>query len=139
MIFPFSLLTRISASKREKYLPHLEALRWIISKAQATDATLFRGLAVSSIAAGLLPMAIILLLSRIIDSFSDRDGGFLVIGILLALLVVLMTAAMGMEIYRNFAQRRLADQLNFSVTKDLLEHADTLDLSFYEDPSSQNM
>lgn len=116
---------------------------WGLRLVWSTNAPLFCGLAFTTIIRGLLPAALVLAIRGLINAaVGVKDSGTIEVGPLLPWLVlgfVLSTADAISRLANRLFAARLQDDLNLRVTTDVLAHAATLDLAFFEDPRRQDM
>jgi ATP-binding cassette subfamily B protein len=116
---------------------------WGLRLVWSTNAPLFCGLAFTTIVRGLLPAALALTIRGLINAaVGVADSGTVELGPLVPWLVLGFTFstadALSRLANRLFAVR-LRDDLHLRVTTDVLTHAATLDLAFFEDPRRQDM
>ena len=117
--------------------------RWALAMAWAANRPLLLGVAFVSLARAVVPAALAVTARGLVNATvaAVRHGSpslasvlpWLAIGFALTLLEGLSGLAS-----RLFSQR-LRDDLNYRITADILSHAATLDVAFYEDPGSQDM
>jgi len=116
---------------------------WGLRLVWSTNAPLFCGLAFTTIVRGFLPAALALAIRGLINAAVEvKDSGIIEAGPLVPWLVLgfaLSTADALSRLANRLFAARLQDDLNLRVTTDVLTHAATLDLAFFEDPQRQDM
>ena len=116
---------------------------WALKLAWSTSTPLLIGLIGMTLMSSLIPAALALIgrslintLVALLEKGSD-DIGPLLLWLGLGLLFTLANAIFA--VLQTFFKQRLQDELNMRVSLDIMRHAATLELAFFEDPSSQNM
>ncbi|HEU4953061.1 MAG TPA: ABC transporter ATP-binding protein [Gemmatimonadales bacterium] len=103
---------------------------------------LVAALVVLTVLQGLIPAALALALRGLINAAAGGGAGVdvgsqLVGWVALAFVLTAADALTGLAV--AFAGQRLTDDLNFHLTGEILAHAWSLDLSFFEDPERQDL
>jgi len=116
---------------------------WALRTIWATNARLVVGLSSFILIRGLLPAGLALFARGVVNALVALIGSdsadvssvvpWLVLGFGLTLFEALS------PIGHKYGIQRLRDDVNLKVTADILEHAATLDLAFFEDPRSQRV
>ncbi len=126
---------------RETHLPSVAL--WAIRLVRETNARLFYGLLLTTIIRGVLPAALALTIRGLINAaVGVVDGEGLEVAPLVPWLIlgfVLSTVDAVSRLGDRLFAERLRDDLNLKITGDVMAHAATLDLGFFEDPASQDM
>jgi ATP-binding cassette subfamily B protein len=116
---------------------------WGLRLVWSTNAPLFCGLACTTIIRGFLPAALALAIRGLINAAVEvKDSGIVEAGPLVPWLILgfaLSTADALSRLANRLFAARLQDDLNLRVTTDVLTHANTLNLAFFEDPRRQDM
>jgi ATP-binding cassette subfamily B protein len=116
---------------------------WGLRLVWSTNAPLFCGLACTTIIRGFLPAALALAIRGLINAaVGVTESGNIEVGPLVPWLVLgfaLSTADALSRLANRLFAARLQDDLNLRVTTDVLTHAATQDLAFFEDPRRQDM
>jgi len=116
---------------------------WGLRLIWSTNAALFCGLAFTTIIRGFLPASLALAIRGLINAaVGVTESGTIEIGPLVPWLILgfaLTTADALSRLANGLFGARLRDDLELRVTGDVLAHAATLDLAFFEDPGSQDM
>ena len=116
---------------------------WALKTVWQTNARLLSGMLIVMLVSGVLPAGLALFARGLVNSLVDLFGAnsiditpvipWLVMGFVLTLLEALMPLA------QKYSVLRLKDDINIKVTGDILDHAEKLDLAFFEDPGSQRV
>lgn len=118
-------------------------IRWILAKTWQTNAGLMLGVLSVSVALAFMPAAFAVVIRGLVNEISsilhshanhmNALFGWLALGMGITLV----------ETVGNFSKKyfteRLRDELNLKITSDILAHAATLDVSYFEDPRFQDM
>ncbi|MCK5448792.1 MAG: ABC transporter ATP-binding protein [Gemmatimonadetes bacterium] len=116
---------------------------WTAKLVWETNATLFSGLALTTLVRGVLPAALALTIRGLINSAVQvAQQGTVEVAPLVPWLVigfVLSTVDAVSRLADKLFAERLKDDLNLRITGDVMTHAKALDLGFFEDPRSQDM
>ena len=117
--------------------------RWALKRIWTTSSSLTTGLVVTTLIRSLMPAGLALTARGLINAIAvvlnrgTSDIGtllpWLVVGLVLALVQALS------EFVAKFFTQRLHDELNLSITSDILTHAADLDVGFFEDPKLQDV
>jgi ATP-binding cassette subfamily B protein len=121
----------------------LQTALWALRRIRAASPGLLIGLASLTLVQGLLPAGLALALRGLIDAaVAAIDAGaasatalYVWLGIAFSLAAADALSSLAVA-YMN---RRMVDELNIEVTGDILDHAQILDLAFFEDPLRQNL
>jgi ATP-binding cassette subfamily B protein len=120
----------------------LRTATWAFQVTWATGAGLVTGLVGTFLILSLMPAALALVSRSLINVLvavlngGGRDFSLLAPWLALGLVLTLMAGLA--EAANNFFRQRLADELNIKISSDVIRHAATLDLAFFENPSSQD-
>lgn len=116
---------------------------WALKRIWTTSPSLTIGLVVATLIRSLMPAGLALTARGLINAVAavlnrgTNDLGtllpWLVVGLVLALVQALS------EFVAKFFTQRLHDELNLSITSDILTHAADLDVGFFEDPKLQDV
>lgn len=114
---------------------------WALRLVWSTNARVTLGLLVVTLARGVIPAGLAVFARGIINAcveVIDRGGGDLsaVYGWVAVGFVLTLLEGIG-QLAQNFLHRRLEDDINLAVTTDILKHAATLDLDFFENARSR--
>lgn len=116
---------------------------WALKLIWSTNSTLTTGLALATLARGLVPAGLALFARGLINVFVVEPGTA-AIGMdavlpwfLLGLSVTILEAIA--PLLHKFCTERLKDEMNIRITSDILAHAETLDLAFFENPDKRNV
>lgn len=117
--------------------------RWSISLTWATRPDLVAGLAGLTLALGVVPAGLALVIRALINAAVDQTGaaggGLAPVLPWIGLgLVLTATEAVG-RLARQYLAGRLSDELELSVTERTLEHAARLDVAAFESPETQDL
>jgi ATP-binding cassette subfamily B protein len=120
-----------------------EVAVWAVRLVQDTAPALLAGMALLTIARGLLPAALALTARELINAaaavLNGEAAGMGPLAPWLALGFV-FTALEAVTLLTNgYVRRRLEDEINVRVTGDILAHAAGLDLAFFEDPGNRDL
>lgn len=116
---------------------------WALRAVWATNAGLMTGLLLLMIVRGALPAGLALfargLVNALVASFeaNSMDIALVIPWIAFGFGLTLLEAIA--PIAHKYATQRLRDDVNLKVTTEILQHAATLDLAFFEDPRSQRI
>ncbi|MDX1385234.1 MAG: ABC transporter ATP-binding protein, partial [Thermoanaerobaculia bacterium] len=116
---------------------------WSFSLAWTTSPGFTAGLILLALVRGTVPAGLALFARGLINVSADLLGNespdlgpvvlWLVIGCLLSMIEAMSPAA------THLCQNRLRDELNLRITTEILEHAGTLDLEFFESPKKREV
>ena len=117
--------------------------RWALSLSWGTNAALMSGVIGLAIVRGVLPAALALFARGLINATATLIDGtsddlrsvalWLMLGGVLSLFEAIAPAV------SHLCRHRLRDELNLRITTDILQHAATLDLEFYESPQKREI
>jgi len=116
--------------------------RWALVETWATDRKLLVGLIGSNLVQSVIPVGLALSARGIVNAVvAIVNGNVATEGLLFLWLAIGLTFT-SLEAASRFAHRlftqRLRDELNLKITSDMLNHANTLELAFFEDPQFQD-
>jgi ATP-binding cassette subfamily B protein len=128
-------------------LPDLKKLLsngwWALQLIWSTNASLTMGLLLSAVARGIVPAGLAFFARGLINVFTGTGGltGVQMDAVLpwffLGFAVTILEATAPLA-QRYFSQR-LHDDMTLRITSDVLKHAETLDLEFFEDPDKRDL
>jgi len=123
--------------------PLLQNARWALNFAWKSNRTLTLAMLVAYLVMSVLPAAIALATKGVIDSaVRQLHAGTLGLGAMGPWLILAFIATLGdgmVRIAADYSARRLEDELNLELNSLILNHAGELDVSFFEDPASQDV
>lgn len=121
----------------------LDNVRWALRTVWSTDSRVLVALFLLMIIRGALPAGLALFARGLVNALVALfDAGstdispvihWMAFGFALSLFEAVAPLA------QTYSMQRLKDELNLKVTTDILKHAATLDLAFFEDPRSQRI
>src|SRR5262245_2891607 len=123
-------------------MPSRATAGWTLLVIRTAAPGLVAGLVVLTVLQGVLPAGQAVALRGLINAAAHGGGAVDVTSELLewvALAFVLTAAGVLSGLAVDYAGRRLADDLNLHLTDEILAHAWSLDLSFFEDPERQDL
>ncbi|MGH7785441.1 MAG: ABC transporter transmembrane domain-containing protein, partial [Candidatus Binatia bacterium] len=136
-------LQRLAQSLRARGGALLLSAQWALRLAWAVSPGWLAGVAAVSLLRGLIPAGLALSARGIVNgAIAGLRGGAPDLAPLLPWLALgfALTLLEGVgALVANLIRTRLRDALNCRITADMLAHAATLDLTFYEDPRSQDL
>jgi|SRR5215813_5395824 len=116
---------------------------WALKLIWSTNASLTVGLALASLARGIVPAGLALFARGLINAFVSK-GGVGAVGmdavlpwLFLGFGVTILEAIAPLA--QKFCTERLQDDVNIRITSDILSHAEKLELAFFESPSKRNL
>ena len=116
---------------------------WALKLIWSTNATLTAGLALATLARGIVPAGLALFARGLINVFVT-GGDMAAVGMdavlpwfFLGLAVTVLEAVA--PLLHRFCTERLHDEMNIRITSDILRHAEKLDLAFFENPAKRNL
>ncbi len=115
---------------------------WAIERIRASHPRLLAAQVAVTLAHGVIPVGIALTVQGLVDGVTTAlahppaAAGPIVFWIALALLVTLTEVTAGAG--SRYLEQRWIDDLNLDVTTEVLEHAATLELQYFEDPAFQD-
>jgi len=116
---------------------------WALRRMWSTSRSLTITLITSIISSSLVPAGIAVVLGILINSLknisSNTPPDQTALAIWLGLAGLLMLISGIANVLRNYCRQRLGDELQLKLSKQIYEHAVTLDLSFFEDPDGQDI
>jgi ATP-binding cassette, subfamily B, bacterial len=130
-------------SIRTNFQDLLSGARWAIRQAWSANALLLSTVAALSLARGLVPAAMAVTARGLVNAtVTTLKGGVADIApvlpwLILGFIFTLTEALSGLA--SRVCSQRLRDDLNCRITADVLTHAATLDVAFYEDPRFQDV
>ena len=116
---------------------------WALKLIWSTNALLTAGLALATLARGIVPAGLALFARGLINVFVAH-GGVAAVGMdavlpwLLLGFGVVILEAMAPLVHR-FCIERLHDDMNIRITSDILSHAEKLDLAFFENSAKRDL
>jgi ATP-binding cassette subfamily B protein len=120
-----------------------DTARWTLGVIWSAAPLLLVALVGLSLLQGLLPAGLALALRGLINAVAaikDPTASAAVVVLPWVALAFALTAAETLSsLAAGYANQRLVDDLNLRVTSDILVHASSLDLAFFEDPSRQDL
>ena len=121
----------------------LKTARWAIGKTYKTSPALCVSLIVVSTIAAVIPAVLAVVFGLLVGVFKDAmaisEPGLAPMAVWLGVVLLLILAIAVCEIVQRYCTQRLNDELMLSVSTQVLVHASTLDLTFFEDPDSQDI
>jgi ATP-binding cassette, subfamily B, bacterial len=123
-------------------MPSRATARWTLGVIRTAAPGLVAALVVLTVLQGLIPASLAIALRGLINAAAGGGAGVDVGSQLVgwvALAFVLTAADTLTALAVAFAGQRLADDLNLHLTGEILAHAWSLDLSFFEDPDRQDL
>jgi ATP-binding cassette subfamily B protein len=123
-------------------MPDRATAKWTFGVIWTAAPRLVAGLVVLTLLQGLLPAGLAVALRGLINAAAGAGATVDVTSHLLgwvALAFVLTAADVLTGLAVGYAGQRLADDLNLHLTGEILAHAWSLDLSFFEDPDRQDL
>jgi ATP-binding cassette, subfamily B, bacterial len=123
-------------------MPDRATARWTLRVIWTAAPRLVAGLVVLTLLQGLIPAALAVALRGLINAAAGAGAAVDVSSQLVAwvaLAFVLTAADVLTALAVGYAGQRLADELNLHLTGEILAHAWSLDLSFFEDPERQDL
>jgi len=123
-------------------MPSRATARWTLGVIRTAAPGLVAALVVLTVLQGLIPAALAIALRGLINAAAGGGAGVdigsqLVGWVALAFVLTAADTLTGLAV--AFAGQRLADDLNLHLTGEILAHAWSLDLSFFEDPGRQDL
>ena len=120
----------------------LATARWGFGLVWQESAALFVASTAIMAVRGMLPAFLALVVKGLIDAVMAvvNDGGagqVLLPWLVAAFVLALIEALSGFS--NTYVRSRLADDLDIRVSTDLMRHATTLDLAFFEDPNNRDL
>jgi ATP-binding cassette, subfamily B, bacterial len=116
---------------------------WALKLIWSTNRTLTAGLGSATLARGIVPAGLAVFARGLINVFVT-DGDMAAVGMdavlpwfLLGLGVTVLEAIA--PLVHRFCAERLQDEMNIRITSDILSHAETLDLEFFESSGKRNL
>ena len=116
---------------------------WALKLIWSTNALLTAGLALATIARGIVPAGLAIFARGLINVFVGQ-GGAAAVGMdavlpwfLLGFGVTILEAMA--PLVHRFCFERLHDEMNIRITSDILSHAEKLDLAFFENSAKRNL
>ena len=119
-----------------------QAAKWMIPLVWRTDRWLSFILTIAVLFGSAVPVLLTVnvgLLVDALDQAADGSGSFEEAVVWLALALGLMLIAGISQAVQNYTQLRLTDELEISTSQVILQHAASLDLSFFEDSRGQDI
>ena len=120
-----------------------ESARCAARRTWRTSSRLTTTLAVAAVLSALVPAGLALLSGALVSDVEalvasgESDLGVVLIWIALAALLLM---AVGIcEVIRRYATQRLGDEVNVSVSREVLEHSGSLDLAFFENRENHDI
>ncbi|MEX0802267.1 MAG: ABC transporter ATP-binding protein [Candidatus Binatia bacterium] len=117
---------------------------WALKLIWSTNALLTAGLALATIARGIVPAGLAVFARGLINVFFVGQGGAAAVGMdavlpwfLLGFGVTILEAMA--PLVHRFCFERLHDDMNIRITSDILSHAEKLDLAFFENSAKRNL
>ena len=116
---------------------------WALKLTWSTNSSLTLGLVMSTLGRGMVPAGLAFFVRGLINVFVGESGAtgigidavlpwfFLGFGVM----ILEAIAPLG----QRFCTERLRDDMNIRITCDILSHAETLDLAFFEDPAKRDL
>jgi ATP-binding cassette subfamily B protein len=116
--------------------------RWALVQTWATDRKLLVGLVGGNLVQSVVPVGLALSARGIVNAVVAIVNGNATTQSILFLWLAIGLMFTVLEAFSRFGLRlftqRLRDELNLRITSDMLEHANTLELAFFEDPHFQD-
>ena len=121
----------------------VDSARWAIKAAWSTHAWLLLGLGLITLAGGMFPAALALMIRHVIDAAVGGGGSqgetwTQILPWLIFALVLTAAEAVSSLFYR-FLMQLFTDDLELHLTSHILQHAARLDVAFFEDPRFQDV
>ena len=117
--------------------------KWSLRRSMSTAPGHSAGLIATSFVSSLIPAAIALasgaLARELHDAAELSDSTFPRLGLWLGLVILVFCVRGVTGTLRVFFRQHLGDELQWKLSRDLLEHSAQLGLDFFEDPDSQDM
>ena len=121
----------------------LASARWAVRVAWSTNAALLLNAAALSLVRGVVPAGLALTARGLVNAtmahLQGASGGLGSLGVWLVLGFALTVAEGVARLANTLVMQRFRDELNHSITSDILRHAATLDVAFFEDARSQDI
>jgi ATP-binding cassette subfamily B protein len=120
----------------------LSGARWALRVGWSTSAPLMLGAVGLAVVRGAVPAALALTARGLVNATMaglHGDSGLSGLAIWLVLGFALTVIDGVARLANNLVGQRFRDDLNFSLTSDILQHAATLDVAFFEDARSQDV
>ncbi|HUI24961.1 MAG TPA: ABC transporter ATP-binding protein [Candidatus Kryptonia bacterium] len=117
--------------------------RWAIRVAWATNATLTLGSVVLALTRGLMPAGLALtargMVNAAVTAFRGNASDHSALIMWLVLGFALTVADALTRLGAGLCTQQLRDDLNFRISSDIMQHASTLDIAFFEDAEFQDV
>ena len=137
-------LTQARARRTTENLVRLSGTaRWAFRRLWSTHRGIVMRVAVLSVARGLVPAAMALVMRGLINAIVDATQRqavelgpllpWLGLGLVLAIVVAIS------ELLNTYTIGRLVDELDIAIPSEILSHAAKLDVAFFEDPDNQDL
>jgi ATP-binding cassette subfamily B protein len=116
----------------------LGAMAWVWRRAWQAGPARIVGVVMVTLARGVVPAGAALVVRGLVNSVSAGAGSTEIFAWLTAGFVVASTEALG-RFLNTYFMERLGDELHIRMTGDLMSHAGSLDVSFFEDPRQRDV
>lgn len=121
----------------------IDCARWAVKEAWSTQKSLVLGLGLVTLARGLFPAALALVIRGLINAVvevgkTQADALALLLPWLIFGLALTIVDAIS-SLLNRFLMQRLVDDIDLDINSKILDHAARLELSFFEDPRFQDV